>query len=134
MIRSLRQRVSEAMVTRHLMPPDMAVQRVSEMGTVEAWDWYRTYLKCGLAKRLTGVQSAPRVYGPVFRVAEGAIGNLTIYGMEDRAGKSLPMPVVESFPGSGAEPRQLAAEAPTESAAVLLTFEFCSGGCRVPGM
>jgi hypothetical protein len=67
-------------------------------------------------------ESVPIVSGPVFRVAKGAIGNLTINGMGDRAGKPLPMPVVESFPGSGAEPRKLAAE------------EFCSGGCRVPGM
>jgi hypothetical protein len=46
-----------------------------------------------------------RVSGPVFRVATGAIRNLTINGMEDRAGKKLPMLVVESFAGSGAEPQ-----------------------------
>jgi hypothetical protein len=38
-----------------------------------------------------------KVSGPVFREAEGAIGNLPIYGMEGRAGK--PMPVEKSFPG-----------------------------------
>jgi hypothetical protein len=47
-----------------------------------------------------------RVSGPVFCVAKGAIGNLTIHGMEDRAGKKLPMLVVKSFPGVwGGSPR-----------------------------
>jgi len=40
------------------------------------------------------------VSGSVFRGQNGAIGNLTMNGMEDRAGKFLPMPVVESFPGA----------------------------------
>lgn len=41
-----------------------------------------------------------KVSGPIVRVAKGAIGNLTINGMRDRAGKHFArMPVVKSFHG-----------------------------------
>lgn len=69
--------------------------------------------------KVQAVSWISRVSGPVFRVAQGAIGNLPIYGMGSRAGKVLPMPVEKSFPGSGAEPRKSGVEAPTERATKL---------------
>ena len=44
--------------------------------------------------------------GPVSRVAKGAIGNLTTTAWEAGPERLLPMPEVESFPGSGAAPRK----------------------------
>jgi len=41
-----------------------------------------------------------KVPGSIFRGQNGAIGNLTINGMEIGPGSSAQMPVVESFPGA----------------------------------
>jgi len=52
MIRSLRERVSEAMVRVHLIPSELADYHVSEMAPDELRRRHRMYAKFGLAKRL----------------------------------------------------------------------------------
>lgn len=69
-----------------------------------------------------------KVSGSIFREAAGAIGNLTINGMESRAGKQkMPMPVVESFPGSGAEPQMLKSQPSSKAGARFLRRLQLSG-------
>lgn len=50
-----------------------------------------------------------KVSGPVFRGQNGAIGNLTTYGMEDRAGKQFAHAGCREFPGEveGRSPSQI---------------------------
>lgn len=80
----LRDRVRELMVRVHRISPELAASHVRQMSPSEVKRRFLMYV-------------LPQVSGPVPRVAKGAIGNLTINGMEDRAGK--PMPVEKSFPG-----------------------------------
>ena len=95
-MKTLRDHVAAQMVLVHRISRELADRHVANMSESE------------VARRLRLYARTEKVSGPVFREAKGAIGNLTTNGMEDRAGK--PMPVVESFPGSGAEPQMLTEE------------------------
>jgi hypothetical protein len=104
----IRQIVSDIMVRVHLVDLELAVYHVGKMTDDEVWDRFHYYTARLAHDRGAELSAAggSKGSGPVFRVAKGAIGNLTIHGMGDRAGKLLPMPVVERFPGSGAAPRK----------------------------
>lgn len=83
-MKTLRQTVSECMVRIHRIPPELADYHVRQMMPGEVKRRFLMYV---------------RVSDPVFRVAKGAIGNLTINGMEDRAGKLLAHAGSREFPG-----------------------------------
>lgn len=93
---SLRQTVAEQMVRIHRISPELAAYHVRQMAPKEVKERFLFY-----------VRSIHRVSGPVVHVAQRAIGNLTIPGMENRAGKNVPMLGVESFLGSGATPQKV---------------------------
>ena len=69
----LREIVAEQMVEVHGISPELAALHVRAMAPSEV---KRRFLF-----------SVRRVSGPIFREAQGAIGNLTIYSMGDRARK-----------------------------------------------
>lgn len=72
----LRVEVRELMAEIHLIPPELAEYFVQQMDDVEVERRFKMY---------TGMELR-RLSGPVFREADGAIGNLTINGMGNRAG------------------------------------------------
>jgi len=88
---NLRDRVAQLMVQRHEISPELAAYHVAQMTPREVKQRFLFY-----------------VSGPVLRVANGAIGNLTIDGMEPGPESTMPMPVVESFPGAFCAPEGVA--------------------------
>jgi hypothetical protein len=89
-MRPLRQRVSDLMVRVHRISPELAASHVREMAPSEVKRRFLMYV----LPRIAGSQ----VSGPVVRVAEGAIGNLTIDGMGSRAGKHFAHAGSREFP------------------------------------
>lgn len=74
----LRQAVADAMAKAHGIPSWLAEDHASRMDEQELlWRF----------SRYVGLGYASKVSGPMIRAAKGAIGNLTINGMENRAGK-----------------------------------------------
>jgi hypothetical protein len=81
----LRDRVRELMVRVHRISPELAASHVRQMSPSEVKRRFLMYV-------------LPQVSGPVPRVAKGAIGNLTIDGMGDRAGKPVAHAGSREFP------------------------------------
>jgi len=73
------------MVRIHRISPELAAYHVRQMAPAEVRRRFLMYV-------------LPRVSGPIRRVAKGAIGNLTINGMGDRAGKHVAHAGSREFP------------------------------------
>lgn len=88
----LRHSLSELMVRVNRISPDLADSHVQAMSDAEVEWRFRQY-----------AEGVSRVSGPVPRVADGAIGNLSIDGMESRAGKQDAHAGSKEFPRRGPE-------------------------------
>ncbi|MGB6774611.1 MAG: hypothetical protein WBE45_09550, partial [Terriglobales bacterium] len=111
----LREIVAEQMVEVHRISPELAAYHVRQMMPSEVKRRFLFYVR--------------RVSGPIFRVAQGAIGNLTINGMENRAGKPFELFAhagSREFPGEveGLAPRKFVVP---QKFALAVVFVFAIG-------